>query len=145
MSINICIWRHKLYNAKTCVGPTFTWSNEPWYSVKSLFVPSSGLTWIWWSCGQIESRTGGRGTKQWNQLAKAPCGSPSPLPQDTESHQFYQGGPWCCSRSSPQPFINMRIIMMIMHTFDNNVDVLLGLYWYLKQVFWCWWYCWWYW
>ena len=28
MYINMCIWRHKLYNAKTGVGPTFTWSNE---------------------------------------------------------------------------------------------------------------------
>ena len=24
----MCIWRHKLCNAKTGVGPTFTWSNE---------------------------------------------------------------------------------------------------------------------
>ena len=24
--------------------------------------------------------------------------------------------------------LKMRIIMMIMHTFDNNVDILLGLY-----------------
>ena len=31
MSENICIWRHKLCNSKTGVGPTFTWSNEPWY------------------------------------------------------------------------------------------------------------------
>ena len=30
MSCNMCIWRHKLCNAKTAVGPTFTWSNEPW-------------------------------------------------------------------------------------------------------------------
>ena len=30
MSMNMCIWRHKLCNAKTGVGPTFTWSNEPW-------------------------------------------------------------------------------------------------------------------
>ena len=29
MSWNMCIQRHKLCNAKTCVGPTFTWSNEP--------------------------------------------------------------------------------------------------------------------
>ena len=27
----MCIWRHKLCNSKTGVGPTFTWSNEPWY------------------------------------------------------------------------------------------------------------------
>ena len=26
----MCIWRHKLCNSKTGVGPTFTWSNEPW-------------------------------------------------------------------------------------------------------------------
>ena len=25
----MCIWRHKLCNSKTGVGPTFTWSNEP--------------------------------------------------------------------------------------------------------------------
>ena len=31
ISKNMCIWRHKLCNAKTVVGPTFTWSNEPWY------------------------------------------------------------------------------------------------------------------
>ena len=31
MSRNMYIWRHKLCNAKTGVGPTFTWSNEPWY------------------------------------------------------------------------------------------------------------------
>ena len=31
MSNNMCIWRHKLCNSKTGVGPTFTWSNEPWY------------------------------------------------------------------------------------------------------------------
>ena len=30
MSTNMCIWRHKLCNAKTGVGLTFTWSNEPW-------------------------------------------------------------------------------------------------------------------
>ena len=30
MSMNMCIWRHKLCNAKTGVGPTFTFSNEPW-------------------------------------------------------------------------------------------------------------------
>ena len=30
MSKNMCIWRHKLCNSKTGVGPTFTWSNEPW-------------------------------------------------------------------------------------------------------------------
>ena len=29
MSRNMCIWHHKLCNAKTDVGPTFTWSNEP--------------------------------------------------------------------------------------------------------------------
>ena len=29
MSKNMCIWRHKLYNAKTGVGPTLTRSNEP--------------------------------------------------------------------------------------------------------------------
>ena len=29
ISKNMCIWRHKLCNAKTVVGPTFTWSNEP--------------------------------------------------------------------------------------------------------------------
>ena len=28
MSMNMCIWRHKLCNAKTGVGPTFAWSNE---------------------------------------------------------------------------------------------------------------------
>ena len=28
MSRNMCIWRHKLGNAKTGVGPTFKWSNE---------------------------------------------------------------------------------------------------------------------
>ena len=33
MSKNMCIWRHKLCNSKTGVGPTFTWSNEPWYSL----------------------------------------------------------------------------------------------------------------
>ena len=32
MSRNLCIWLHKLCNAKTGVGPTFTWSNEPWYN-----------------------------------------------------------------------------------------------------------------
>ena len=31
LSMNMCIWRHKLWNDKTGVGPTFTWSNEPWY------------------------------------------------------------------------------------------------------------------
>ena len=29
MSKHMCIWRHKLCNSKTGVGPTFTWSNEP--------------------------------------------------------------------------------------------------------------------
>ena len=29
MSKNMCIWRQKLCNVKTGVGPTFTWSNEP--------------------------------------------------------------------------------------------------------------------
>ena len=29
--MNKCIWRHKLCNAKTGFGPTFTWSNEAWY------------------------------------------------------------------------------------------------------------------
>ena len=33
MSNNMCIWRHKLCNSKTDVGPTFTLSNEPWYIV----------------------------------------------------------------------------------------------------------------
>ena len=28
MSRNMCIWCHKLCNAKTGDGPTFTWSNE---------------------------------------------------------------------------------------------------------------------
>ena len=32
MSCDMCIGRHKLCNAKTGVGPTFTWSNEPWYT-----------------------------------------------------------------------------------------------------------------
>ena len=32
MSKNMCIWRHKLCNSKTGVGPTFTWSNEPWFT-----------------------------------------------------------------------------------------------------------------
>ena len=27
---NMCIWCHKLCNSKMGVGPTFTWSNEPW-------------------------------------------------------------------------------------------------------------------
>ena len=36
MSLNMCIRRHKLWNDKTGVGPTFTWSNEPW----SIRVPS---------------------------------------------------------------------------------------------------------
>ena len=31
-SKNMCIWRHKLCNSKTGVGPTCTWSNEPWYN-----------------------------------------------------------------------------------------------------------------
>ena len=31
MSKNMCFWRHKLCNAKTGVGPNFTWSNEAWY------------------------------------------------------------------------------------------------------------------
>ena len=35
MSKNMCIWRHKLCNAKTGVGPTFTWSNEPWSNNKT--------------------------------------------------------------------------------------------------------------
>ena len=35
MSRNMCIWRHKLCNAKTGVSPTFTWSNEAWYMVKT--------------------------------------------------------------------------------------------------------------
>ena len=30
MSGNMCIWRHKLCNAKQGFGPTFTWSNEAW-------------------------------------------------------------------------------------------------------------------
>ena len=30
MSRTLCIWCHKLCNAKTGVGPTFTWSNEAW-------------------------------------------------------------------------------------------------------------------
>ena len=34
MSWNMCIWRHNLCNAKTGVGPTFTWLNEPWYNTK---------------------------------------------------------------------------------------------------------------
>ena len=29
MSRNMSIWRHKLCNGKTGVGPTFSWSNEP--------------------------------------------------------------------------------------------------------------------
>ena len=33
----MCIWRHKLCNAKTGVGPTFTWSNEP----LSMLLPSA--------------------------------------------------------------------------------------------------------
>ena len=32
MSKNMCIWRHKLCNSKTGFGPTFTWSNEPWFN-----------------------------------------------------------------------------------------------------------------
>ena len=31
ISKNMCIWRHKLCNSKTGIGPTFTWSNEPWF------------------------------------------------------------------------------------------------------------------
>ena len=31
-SWNFCIWRHKSCNAKTGIGPTFTWSNEAWFS-----------------------------------------------------------------------------------------------------------------
>ena len=31
MSRNMCIWLHKLCNAKISVGPTYTWSNEAWY------------------------------------------------------------------------------------------------------------------
>ena len=36
MSKNMCIWRHKLCNTKTGVGPTFTWSNEPWSKASHL-------------------------------------------------------------------------------------------------------------
>ena len=32
MSRNMCKLRHKLRNAKTGVGPTFTWSNEAWFT-----------------------------------------------------------------------------------------------------------------
>ena len=32
MTKNMCIWHHKLCNSKTGVGPTFTWSNEPWFN-----------------------------------------------------------------------------------------------------------------
>ena len=39
----MCIWRHKLCNAKTGVGPTFTWSNEPWYSLLSFILLSTTL------------------------------------------------------------------------------------------------------
>ena len=35
---NICIWRHKMCNAKTGVGQTFTLSNEPWFT--HLFLPT---------------------------------------------------------------------------------------------------------
>ena len=35
ISRNMCIWHQKLCNAKTGVGPTFTWSNEAW----SIFSP----------------------------------------------------------------------------------------------------------
>ena len=35
----MCIWHHKLCNAKTGVGPTFTWPNEALYKGStSLFV-----------------------------------------------------------------------------------------------------------
>ena len=37
MSKKMCIWRHKLCNSKTGVGPTFTWSNEPWYMCVPIF------------------------------------------------------------------------------------------------------------
>ena len=49
MSMNKCIWRHKLWNAKTGVGPTFTWSNEPWYMAEALF-----------SCFDFDILQGGR-------------------------------------------------------------------------------------
>ena len=37
MSKNMCIWRRKLCNSKMGVGPTFTWSNEPWFKEEVFF------------------------------------------------------------------------------------------------------------
>ena len=53
MPRNMCIWRHKLCNAKMGVGPTFTWSSEAW---------STGSRWF----GQL--------------LSDCPCLLPSPIP-----------------------------------------------------------------
>ena len=48
MSWNMCICRHKLWNAKMGVGPTFTWSNEAWYM---LLDPYS--SWMFWIISRI--------------------------------------------------------------------------------------------
>ena len=40
---NMCIWRHKLCNSKTGVGPTFTWSNERWSSYMKRVCDKVGL------------------------------------------------------------------------------------------------------
>ena len=43
MSKNMFIWRHKLCNSKTGVGPTFTWSNEPWSTKQPWGYPKFGF------------------------------------------------------------------------------------------------------
>ena len=43
MSSNMCIWPHKLCNAKTGISPTFTLSNEPWFKWLHLKIPATSL------------------------------------------------------------------------------------------------------
>ena len=50
MSRNMCSWRHNLWNAKTCIGPTFTWSNEPWFT--PFWQCGGGVWWrVWYKLG----------------------------------------------------------------------------------------------
>ena len=72
-------------------------------------MPSSGLTWTWWACGPIVSRTGGRGRRRWNRLARAPSESPSPLPQGREREEFFQGDLQCHRRPLAPPQIRLII------------------------------------
>ena len=45
MSWNMCVWNNKLCDAKTCIGPTFTWSNIAWYT--KFTQRNSFLHWIY--------------------------------------------------------------------------------------------------